>query len=131
VVIRNRVGNFYPVEASMKAAWSMLLGLAVVCALVATLQADDKDDVKTLKGKITCAKCDLALDGQKSCATVIQVKEDDKEVIYWFDKDSNKKYHGQICKEAKKGVVKGKVKEKDDKKWVTVTKLEYDSKEEK
>src|SRR3712207_8763043 len=56
---------------------------------------------KTLKGTITCAKCDL---GQEdSCMTVIKVKEGGKDVVYYFDKASGKKHHGKICKTPREG----------------------------
>jgi len=112
----------------MKAALSMALGLAVLFALVLGAQADDKKESKekVLKGTVTCAKCDLKIDGQAKCHTVVQVKEDDKDVIYWFDVDGSKKFHNPICKEAKKGSVTGVVSEKDGKKWIKVSKVEFD-----
>ena len=68
----------------MKAAWSLLLGLAVVLAFVVSTRADEeKKDEKTLKGTITCAKCDLK--ESDKCHTVIKVKDGDKEIVYWFD----------------------------------------------
>jgi hypothetical protein len=56
---------------------------------------------------------------------VIKVSEEGKNVVYFFDAKSDKKWHKDICTEAKEGTVKGKVSEKDGKKMVTVTKLEY------
>jgi len=106
----------------MKAAWSILLGLAVVLTFVMGVRADDKE--KTLKGTITCAKCDLK--EADACATVIKVKEDDKDVVYYFDAKSHKKNHKTICQEPKKGSVTGTVSEKDGKKIITVTKIEFD-----
>ena len=108
----------------MKAAWSLVLVLVVAVILVANIRAEDKKE-KTLKGTITCAKCTLKIEGQDKCHTVIQVKEDDKDVVYWFDTASSKKYHKPICTESKKGTVKGTISEKDDKKWVKVSKLEW------
>ncbi len=106
----------------MKFAWTMLLGLAVVLAFVVTSSADDGKEV-TLKGTITCAKCDLKQTDK--CATVIKVKEDGKEVVYFFDKASDKKNHKSICNEPKEGTVKGTVSEKDGKKTVKATKVEF------
>jgi hypothetical protein len=110
----------------MKAAWSMLLGLAVVLALVAGLQADDKDKGKevTLKGTITCAKCDLK--EADKCHTVIKVTKDGKDTVYYLDDKSSKKNHKTICQEAKKGSVTGTVSEKDGKKIITATKVEFE-----
>jgi hypothetical protein len=98
-----------------------------VCALVATVQArPDKDkpkDEKTLSGTITCGKCDLGVD--KKCATVIKVKDGGKDVVYYFDDAGHKKHHGKICMTPTEGKVTGTVSEKDGKKVVTVSKVEW------
>jgi len=101
----------------------LLFGLAL--CLTAGARADDKKDPKkevTLKGTITCAKCDLGVESK--CATVIKVKEGDKDVVYYFDADAHKKNHGPICKSPKEGTVTGTVSEKDGKKTITVTKVD-------
>jgi hypothetical protein len=98
----------------------MLLGLAVMLALVVSVRADEE---KTLKGTITCAKCDLKK--ADKCHTVIKVKEGDEEVVYWFDEASSKKHHRPICQEAKEGTVTGTVSKKDDKHIVKVSKVEF------
>jgi hypothetical protein len=102
----------------------VLLGFAVVLGLVvATNAADEKKEV-TLKGTITCAKCDLKL--EKACATVIKAKDkDDKEVIYYFDKDSGKKYHKEICQEAKEGEVTGVIGKDGKKATIKVSKVSF------
>ena len=102
----------------MKAAFSTLLGLAIVFAAVAAISA--ADEKVTLKGSITCAKCDLGK--EKKCATVIVAKDG----TYYFDGPSNKKYHKDICKAAKKGTVTGTVSEKGGKKVISVKELKYD-----
>jgi hypothetical protein len=112
----------------MKARWPMMLGLVAILALVVSVQADDKDKEKTLKGTITCAKCDLKVEGQTKCATVVKVTEKGKDTIYYFDTKGNKEFHSDICKKAKKGQVTGTVSEKDGKKIVTVSKVEYEDK---
>ncbi|MFO0813648.1 MAG: DUF6370 family protein [Gemmatales bacterium] len=94
--------------------------LAVVC-LLACLGFVTASDV-TLDGKVCCAKCELGK--EKSCATVVVVKEKDKEVMYYFDKDSNKKFHKDYCSGSSEAKVVGKVTEKDGKKWVAVEKIE-------
>jgi hypothetical protein len=102
-----------------------LTGLAVAFLFAVTLcvRAAEKEDKEvTLKGTITCAKCDLKLEGVKDCATVIQVKDGDKTITYFFDADSSKAAMKEICKAAKKGSVKGTVAEKDGKKTITVSK---------
>ena len=109
----------------MRTALSMFLGLAFVLTLTLGLQADSKNGEKkvTLKGSITCAKCDLKL--ADKCATVIKVEKDGKDTVYYFDTASNKKYHAKICTTPMDGTVSGTVTEKDGKKTVKVTKLEF------
>ena len=79
----------------------------------------------TLKGKITCAKCDLGV--ADKCATVVVVKENDKDVVYYFDADSHKKDHKDTCKAAKEGSVTGEVSKDGDKHIIKVSKVEYKS----
>ncbi|HLN31369.1 MAG TPA: DUF6370 family protein [Gemmataceae bacterium] len=107
----------------MKAALGMVFGVAVVLALVVGVQAREEGKEVTLEGKITCAKCDLK--ETDKCMTVIKVEKDGKDVVYYFDKDGNKKHHKTICTEAKKGKVTGTVTEKDGKKTITVTKVVF------
>jgi hypothetical protein len=100
-----------------------LLGVALALAFAVTLFAQAADKEVTLKGTITCAKCDLKT--EKDCATVIQVKEGDKTVTYYFA-EAKGKDHKAICTEAKKGTVTGTVAEKDGKKVITPSKVEFE-----
>jgi hypothetical protein len=104
----------------------MLSAVAVFCFLTLAQAEDKKAAAKevTLKGTITCCKCDLKI--ADKCATAIKVKEKDKDVIYVFDADSNKKYHAKICKSPMEGTVKGTVKEDGKKKIITVTELKFE-----
>ena len=104
----------------MKTAVKVCLSLAVVLGFLVLARAEDEKE-KTLKGTITCAKCDLKL--AKACNTVIKVKD----TVYWFDKSSKgyKESHKQICTEAKEGTVKGVVSEKDGKKWIKVSEVKF------
>jgi hypothetical protein len=77
-----------------------------------------------LKGTITCAKCDLKL--EKKCWTVIVVKDKDKDVVYYFNPESTKKYHEDVCAEAKKGSIEGSYVVEDKKNILTVKKLTYE-----
>ena len=104
----------------MKQVRTALLGLAFVFALVAFVQAQEAE--KTLKGTITCAKCDLKKEDK--CTSVIVVKEDGKDVIYYFAK--NGKEHKDICKEGKKGTVTGTVEKKGDKHIITVKESKFE-----
>jgi hypothetical protein len=103
------------------------LMLVVVGALIAGsgIDAGEKKE-KTLKGSVTCAKCDLKVDGQKKCHTVIVVKKGDEEKVYWFDDAGSKKYHKDICTSAKPGSVTGTTSKKGDKLLIKVKSVEYD-----
>ena len=106
----------------MRTAFSIALSLIAVFAFVAGVRAEKQE--KTLKGTITCAKCDLH--EADKCHTVIKVSEDGKDVVYYFDDAGSKKNHRAICTEAKKGTVTGVVSEMDGKKWIKVSKVEFD-----
>ena len=106
----------------MRAAWSVAVGLALVFALVLGIQADEKKEV-TLKGKVTCAKCDLKK--ADSCQTVVVVKEKGKDVVYYFSPDSHKKFHKDICRKAKEGTVKGTVSKEGDMMVIDAISVEY------
>jgi Family of unknown function (DUF6370) len=109
----------------------MLFGLFLAFAVTLTLWtgaqgSQDKDS--TIKGTVTCAKCDLKVAGQTKCATVVVEKKNGKDVIYYFDADSGKKFHGNICTEPKAGTVTGVVSDKDGKKTVAAKDVVFDKK---
>ena len=103
----------------MKAAFKTLLALALVLTVGFVALAEEKGKAVTLKGTITCAKCDLK--ETKACATVIKTKDG----VFYFDAKSGKKNHKAICTEPKEGEVTGVVTEKDGKKTVTVSKVKF------
>jgi hypothetical protein len=105
---------------------ALVLGCAALVLASGANYAQDKKDKKevTLKGTITCNKCDLG--NTKACQTVIQVKEDKKDVIYVFDTASHKQHHGDICNTPKKGTVVGTVMDDGKKKTITVSKVTFD-----
>jgi hypothetical protein len=109
----------------MKPIWNLGISLALLAFGAVRVQAEDKE--VTLKGKISCAKCELKLKGVRKCQTVIQVQEDGKEVTYFFlDKGTKEEYHEAVCGGGKKdGTVTGVVSEKDGKKWIKPSKVEY------
>ncbi|MBI3409718.1 MAG: hypothetical protein HY040_15360 [Planctomycetes bacterium] len=112
----------------MKVCLSLLLViLSLGIWINGSVDAQDKGKEKgkevLLKGKITCAKCELEL--TKRCASVIVVKESGKDVVYFFDDKTNKQYHSEICSDSKPGEVTGVTSEKDGKKFVTVSKLKF------
>jgi hypothetical protein len=110
----------------MQAAIKMGLGLAVLFALmVVAIRAEEKaGQEQTLKGTITCAKCDLKLTSK--CATVIKVTKGGKDTVYYFDTASNKKYHKNICTTPMEGEVTGTVSTEGGKHIVHVDKVHFD-----
>ena len=108
----------------MKKALSLLLGLGLVLAFVVNVAADE---AKVIKGKLVCGKCTLA--ETDKCSHVVKAKEKGKEVKYYLvDKGAKEKYHKGVCPpNSEKDVevtVKGKIEEKEGKKYVTPEKVE-------
>jgi hypothetical protein len=110
----------------MRTALSCLLVVIVGGFAGMNLRADDKKEV-TLKGTILCAKCALKEKGVTKCTTAIQVKENGKDVVYLLDdKGAKEEYHEAVCGgEKKEGSVVGVVTEKDGKKWIKPSKVDY------
>jgi hypothetical protein len=104
----------------------MVLSLVCALALVSFVRADDKKEI-TVKGDVCCAKCEMKK--QDTCNAVILVRAGDKEEIYYFDADSQEKHGQECCKEKKPATITGTVTEKDGKKWIAVTKIEYQKKD--
>lgn len=100
---------------------SALFAVALLVAFVGAPVVAKEDAAKeeTLKGTITCGKCDLKK--AEKCHTVVKVGDK----VYWFDEASSKKFHKEICTEAKEGTVVGTVKKDGDKMVVTATKVEF------
>jgi hypothetical protein len=96
--------------------WTVI-ALAVAVVAVAGIQAQEGKEV-TLKGAITCAKCDLGV--EKACTTVINVKDGADKGVYYFDAAAHKKFHKDVCKASKDGTVKGVVGEDKAKKVKTI-----------
>jgi hypothetical protein len=105
-----------------------LTAVAVValaaCHSTAADKAEPGKQVK-LEGTIVCSKC--ALKETKQCGNAIIVKENGKDVTYYFaDKGAGEDYHEEVCGGGKKtGTVVGVVSEKDGKKYITPSKVEY------
>lgn len=98
----------------------------VVCSALVLSVADGgekKGKEVTLKGKLTCAKCDLGV--EKDCTTVFVAKKDGKETTYYVDEKTHKKYHGEICTGAKEGQVKGVISKEGKKDIITVKELKF------
>ena len=98
----------------------ILLTLTAVAAMAVT-SATAAD--KHVKGEALCAKCELKETAK--CQDAIRVEEDGKKVVYYVEKnDVTKDLHKKVCSAVIKVDAKGKVSEKDGKKWITLSKLE-------
>ena len=57
---------------------------------------------------------------------MIVAKKDGKDVVYYFDAAAHKKYHTDVCMEAKAGSVTGVIGGDAKKRTITVKSLNYD-----
>jgi hypothetical protein len=98
-----------------------LLGILVATAFVAfvTTSARAADEM-TIKGKALCTKCELHETAK--CSTAIRTE--DGTLYYAENNDIAKKFHKEVCQAPEKVEAKGFVKEKDGKKYITLTKIE-------
>jgi Family of unknown function (DUF6370) len=108
----------------MRTLFAGLLMLASLAVFFDGARAQDAKKEVTLKGKITCAKCDLSV--TDDCATVIVVTVNKKDTVYYFDPAGHKKFHSDTCTASKKGSVTGVVSEEGKKKIVTIKSVNYD-----
>ena len=105
-----------------------LAGLAACVVMMGAgmLWADDAAASKevTLKGTLTCAKCDLKETAK--CQNVLKVTEGDKVVKYYLtENQTSKTSHKDVCSAPKDNVsVTGVVSEKDGKKMIEASKIE-------
>jgi hypothetical protein len=79
---------------------------------------------RTITGEAKCAKC--MLKETDKCQTVIEAegRNGQKVKYYLADNEVAKKFHEEVCKEAKKVTAKGTVKRLDDgKRELTVTEI--------
>jgi hypothetical protein len=77
----------------------------------------------TLTGQIGCAHC--AFHVASTCADAIRVKDNGQDVVYLFAADPARKHDMAMCKSVRDGKVTGVVSEKDGKKTIKVSKIEF------
>jgi Family of unknown function (DUF6370) len=101
----------------------LLVSLALTVTL--GLRAGENKET-TLKGQVMCASCELKAH-QGKCQTVIQVKDGDEQVTYYFkDRGAKESYHERICGGGRRdATVTGVIAEVDGKKWITPSRVEY------
>jgi hypothetical protein len=98
-------------------------GLAGLLALALALPVFAEDKEITISGEGKCAKC--LLKETDKCQNAIQVEKDGKKTTYYVvENDVSKKFHENICEEAKKVTATGTVKVVDGKQQFTATKIE-------
>src|SRR5262249_54152241 len=101
--------------STMRMVAALVLCLTLVVGFWGSTDAQEKGKEVTVKGKVTCAKCDYDtvkaalpdLAKPKGCQTVVVAKKDDKAIVYFFDTASHKKFHKAVCEEGKDGAVTG------------------------
>ncbi len=100
----------------------VMFAFAAACLqFTSTARAEDKG--VTLKGKATCAKCDLKK--TEKCQAALVVTEDGKDVVYYVKGDGAKDLHKEVCQQSKDGVsITGTVSEVDGQKWITASKID-------
>jgi len=129
-----RAGTGVRVDSIVRAIVSILFGdsrmfrllsvmLAVIAVFAFSTNVSAADTEVTLDGKILCGKCELKESAK--CAVAIVVEKDGKKSTYWFDADSSKKYHGDVCQVVKPGKVTGTVVKEGDKMILSVKTLTY------
>jgi hypothetical protein len=111
----------------MRTIGSLLLLTAAWTLCSLSSRGDDRKE-ETLKGTILCARC--ALKETKKCQTAIQIKEGERTITYYFDDKGNKEeHHEPVCGgDRKEGTVTGTVQERDGKKYVKPSKVDYGKK---
>lgn len=110
----------------MKKLLLMSTLFAGVAAFSSRLPAHDEHGKPvTLQGTLLCARC--AMGESKTCITVLQVKAQSGNVNYYLaDKGAKEAYHEPVCGGDKRlGAVSGVVAEKNGRKYITPTKVEY------
>ena len=105
----------------MKKIIAAFIATAFLASFVVSVSAEEM----TIKGEALCAKCELHETAK--CQTAIRTKEDGKDVVYYaVNNDVAKDFHKNICKAPAKVVATGKIKEKDGKKMITLSKIDLE-----
>ena len=100
-----------------------LLLLAIATPAFADEKEKGKDKTVTITGEGKCGKC--ALKETDECQNVIEVEKDGKKTTYYLAQNElSKAFHKNICKENKKVTATGTVKKEENKRVLTVSKIE-------
>ena len=97
--------------------------IATLGALAVATRAFAADEV-TLKGELVCAKCALNKADAKECQDVLLVKDaKGKTTEYYITKNKVSQESGEACTQTIPATVIGTVSTKDDKTWLTASKI--------
>lgn len=111
----------------MRNLFTVALVLCAAGVLVVGLRAQAQGAKKevTVKGTILCAHC--ALKETKRCVTQSSSREGAKVITYYLDdKGDQEGYHDAVCGgERREGIIIGIVAEKNGRRWIRPTKVEY------
>jgi hypothetical protein len=113
------VANQLPVtDMNTKLKLLFALALAGVVIVQGALGAKERKPGKerTLTGEAKCAKCALHETDTCQTAVVIETKKGKAQTVYLEQNDVAKKFHEQVCKEAKKVSLTGTLKKSEDRK---------------
>ena len=103
----------------MKALSRMGVALALVLGLAAVTSAAET----TVKGTLSCAKCQLKK--ADKCQDVVTVTDAQGATTeYWLVKNEAAEKAGHQCTKTAPATVTGEVTEKDGKKWIAASKIE-------
>ena len=103
----------------------MRLALAVTAAIGLAGLAVAGEEV-TLTGKVVCAKCTLKKADAKECQNVLIVTDEKHghDVEYYVAKNKVDEKFGEVCTGVQKVIATGTVEEKEERRWLTASKLE-------
>ena len=101
---------------------AVMLVIVAAVALTGLALAGEKADPVTLEGKLVCAKCTLAEEGQDKCQSVLLTGEKGDKKYYLVKNDVAEK-DGHVCKGEKAVKVTGMVTEKDGRTWIEPTEI--------
>ena len=100
------------------------LALAAALLLGLTVLATAGDTV-TLEGKVVCAKCTLKKADAKECQNVLVVPAQHGHAVeYYIVKNKVDEKFGEVCTDKRKAIVTGTVEEKEERRWLTASKME-------
>ncbi|GDY19064.1 hypothetical protein LBMAG56_04090 [Verrucomicrobiota bacterium] len=109
----------------MKKSLVILLAAAGLVLGASSVSAESANKEITLKGRGTCMKC--ALKESDTCQNVLVTEKNGKETKFYLVQNAvSKKFHTEICTEAKKVTVVGVCKKVGDKFEVTPSKITAD-----